>query len=120
MSVYFEHRGRTLWNVATRVGRLYYSAAAQLADLLDLPLGIEVPGDDTYQVDPDQFGRFAQGAFDYYCRSNHPTLHALLHGQLLVTLALADGIGRPVVPASPEGRSLLAEAAAHRRSMDTT
>jgi hypothetical protein len=79
-----------------------------------------VPGDDTYQVDSDQFGRFAQAAFDYYIGSNHPTLRALLHGQLLVTLVLADGVGRPVVPTSPEGRTLLTEAAAHRHSMDTT
>jgi hypothetical protein len=120
VSVYFEHRGRTLWNVASRVGQLYYSAVIQVGNLLDLPVGIEVPGDDTYQLDPDRFGRFAQAVFDYYVRSNHPTLRALLHGQLLVTLVLAEGIGRPVVPTSPEGRTLLTEAAAHRRSMVTT
>jgi hypothetical protein len=118
--VYFEHRERTLWNVATRVGQIYYSATVRLGELLDLPVGIRVPGDDTYQLDPEEFGPFAQAGFDYYVSSNHETLRAMLHGQLLVTLVLADGIGRPVLPTSPEGRALVAEAAAHRRFMVTT
>jgi hypothetical protein len=70
-----------------------------------------VPGDDTCQVEPDKFGRFAQAAFDHYLSSNHGVLRALLHGQLLVTLVPANDIGRPVLPSSPEGRTLLTEAA---------
>lgn len=58
----------------------------------------------TSKVEPEEFGRIAQAAFDRFGPSSHPVFRALLHHQLLVSLVLANQyMRRPpmVAPYSP-------------------
>lgn len=117
MSVLFECGDVVVWDAATNVARVYYAMATQLGEVLETPTGLQMGVDDTCQVGIEQFSRYAQIAFDRYNSSSHPILRGLMHGQILVTLVLAERIGCRVHVTSGRGDELLAEAEVYQRSM---
>ncbi|MEV6285970.1 DUF6086 family protein [Kribbella sp. NPDC051770] len=102
-----------MWNPASAVGFFYTRMAEDVVPLLDTPTGFRLPGDDSVQIDPEQFRLFVIALVDRYQGANHRVLRDLLGGFVRTTLGLAINAGIEVPDASAElladGRSRVQE-----------
>ncbi|MGX1883696.1 DUF6086 family protein [Streptomyces sp. NPDC055287] len=107
MSQYFEADGRTLWNPATRVARLFVAAAGTFVPYLDRrPHGIGPETADEYEIDLPVYGAFVNALVDRRLRTSHPVSGALLDGFLPTAIVLArhGGIRLTGLEAPPADR----------------
>lgn len=114
MSILFEVDGEPVWYPASAVGLLYARMAEDAVSLIDTATGFRLPGDDSVQIDPEQFQLFVIALVDRYQGSNHRILRDLLGGLVRTALGLAINAGIEVPNASEE---LMVEGYARVREM---
>jgi hypothetical protein len=114
VSQYYELGGRTLWNPATAVSRLFLGQVAAFEAELGRRSGIGPMRDDECQVEPAALAAFTRALLARHHRGAHPVALALSEGFTAAVLVLADRAGAD--PGEPPG-SLRAAADAMSRAM---
>ncbi|QNE17484.1 hypothetical protein F1D05_05630 [Kribbella qitaiheensis] len=117
MSWLFESRGDVVWDVATQVARLFVAEATAVAEWIEVPAGLDIRGDDTCQIDIEQFQKFTESIASRYLSSSHPGLRMLIFGVVLPSLVILERSGIQIAFDSSAGGQLIAQAREHARSM---
>ncbi|MEU0090140.1 DUF6086 family protein [Kribbella sp. NPDC006257] len=117
MSWLFESEGEIVWDVATQVARLFVAEVTAVAQWIEVPTGLTVPGDDTCQIDVRQFQLFTEAIGSRYLSASHTQLRLLLIGVVLPSIVMLERSGIRPLFGSDVGTKLIAEAREHARSM---
>lgn len=120
MSINFKHGGRTIWNPAMGVGRVFIHSVTALEAFTERPSGVKalIP-DDTYDIDDGALRAFTQELLDGYFATNHPLYRMMVGGVLKTCLVLLERAGNPlhIDPVNEDHMSFLRELGYHARFM---
>lgn len=89
MSCFFEMSGRTVWNPANEVARLYVEQAAALARVLGVASGVGEIVNDECELDEEVFQGFVAKLLEHP-RAGHPVFRELTEGFLATSLVLVE------------------------------
>lgn len=98
MSYPFTVDGRTVWDPALRVGRLYVAICASVAEVLEVQPGLKPGADGTCAIDVASFHGFVESLRESQASTRHPVYGSMMKGLLAVSIQLAKATGADLTP----------------------
>jgi hypothetical protein len=97
--------GRTLWNPAHQIAKLYVEITGGISEVVKTPVGFTYNLRDEYVIDATSFAIFVDTVLVWVSRTSHPVFRSFTDGIMATSLVMADrgGITIPSLRAAADG-----------------